>query len=133
MRLQDYRDTYYTFTGKASDLNRQLAFAAIAVIWLFKRDVAGVPSVPPNLILPGALVVLALAFDLLQYCLGSIIWYFFYHSEEKAGTSETKDIDHSPWLERPITALFWIKIACTIAAYCFIFLFLINIWLGVHL
>jgi hypothetical protein len=133
MLLKDYRETYYTFTGKASDINRQLAFAAIAVIWLFKRDVSGVPSVPPPLILPGALVVLALAVDLLQYLLGAIIWYCFYRSKEKAGIPENRDIDHSPWLERPITALFWVKVACTITAYYFIFLFLLNTWLGIRL
>jgi hypothetical protein len=36
--VEDYRKTSYEFSGKASDASRQLAFAAIAVIWLFKTD-----------------------------------------------------------------------------------------------
>ncbi len=68
MRLQDYRDAFYTFTEKASDLNRQLAFAAIAIIWLFKKDVGGQPSIPVQLILPGILIVSSLVFDMLHYC-----------------------------------------------------------------
>jgi hypothetical protein len=37
MKLQDYRNDFYLFSGKASDISRQLAFAAIAIIWIFKR------------------------------------------------------------------------------------------------
>ena len=39
--LKDYRADFYTFTGKASDITRQLAFAGIALIWIFKTDRTG--------------------------------------------------------------------------------------------
>ncbi len=77
MKLQDYRETYYTYSGKASDFNRQLAFASIAVIWLCKKDVGGGPTIPPQLYLPTLVLVLSLALDLAQYCVGSIIWRSF--------------------------------------------------------
>jgi len=75
MKLDDYRETFYSYTGKASDISRQLAFAGIAIIWIFKKDLPGAGlTVPRELIVPGLLIVLALGFDLLQYCLGTVIW-----------------------------------------------------------
>lgn len=35
MTLSDYLASYYELSGKASDVSRQLAFAGIAVIWVF--------------------------------------------------------------------------------------------------
>lgn len=126
MILQKYRDDFYFFSGKASDISRQLAFAAIAIIWLFKKDAAGQLTVPLDLIRPGILVVLALALDLLQYCLATLIWYFFYRSLERRHVPETQDVTHSVWLERPISAVFWIKIVLIIVAYYYILVFLLH-------
>ena len=36
-KIEDYREDFYFFTGKASEVNRQLAIAGIAVIWIFKN------------------------------------------------------------------------------------------------
>ena len=36
MKLRNYRQTYYDYSGKASDIARQLSFAGIAIIWIFK-------------------------------------------------------------------------------------------------
>jgi hypothetical protein len=130
VRLQDYRDTFYEFSGKASDLSRQLAFAAIALIWLFKKDVGGQPTLPRELILPGILVVASLTLEMLQYCVASIIWRTFYRRKEEAGVGENVEIEHSEWLERPITLLFAAKIVCVVAAYIAIFIFLIKTLLG---
>lgn len=46
MKLQDVRSTYYELSGKTSDLVRQLGFAGIALIWLFRTDLAGQPRIP---------------------------------------------------------------------------------------
>ena len=70
MKLQDYRNDSYEFSGKASDLSRQLAFAAIALIWVFRVDVAGQPAIPSGLILLSVLVVASLTLEMLQYCAG---------------------------------------------------------------
>lgn len=129
MKLQDYRNDFYAFSAKASDLNRQLGFAAIALIWLFKKDTAGQLSIPPQLLLPGILVVFSLAFDMLHYCVASVIWRCFYRSKEKARVSERTEIKHSVWLERPIWFLFGAKIACVMVAYFFIGIFLFDLFL----
>jgi hypothetical protein len=120
--VEHYRQTFYEFSGKASNATRQLAFAAIAVIWLFKKDAP--LSIPYDLFVPGILVVAALTADLLQYSVGAGIWYTYYRYLERKGISEITD--HSAWLERPIRLLFWIKIALVILAYFLILRFLLN-------
>jgi hypothetical protein len=113
--VEHYRQTFYDFSGKASDATRQLAL-------LFKKDAP--LSIPHDLIVPGILVVAALAADLLQYAVGAGIWYAYYRHLERKGISETAD--HSLWLERPIQVLFWIKIAFVILAYFLILRFLLS-------
>jgi hypothetical protein len=125
MKVEEYWKTFNEFSGKASEINRQLAFAAIAVIWLFKTDTpAGHITIPPDLIWPGILIVGALAADLLHYVAASLIWggYALYLESKHIPGVER----HSHWLLLPIRALFVIKIALVIWAYILILLFLIR-------
>src|SRR5450759_2096324 len=126
MKLQDYREDFYTFSGKASDLNRQLAFAGIALIWLFKKDssLAGF-SIPHELLLPAILIVTSLALDMGHYVVASLIWRSFYRSKEKIGIDEVQELQHSPYLELPIYALFCAKIAFVLFAYCLLLRYLL--------
>jgi hypothetical protein len=39
-------------------------------------------TVPGELLLPVCLIVLALSFDLFQYCIGTVTWFFFYQTKE---------------------------------------------------
>jgi hypothetical protein len=127
MKLEDYRQNFYEYSGKASDISRQLAFAAIAIIWLFKPGNPGQFALPRELLLPGICVVLALTLDILQYCVASAIWRFYYRSLEKRHASETKDLPkHSEWLERPITSFFVAKLIAMVVAYCLICRYLIG-------
>ena len=123
--VADYQKDSYEFSGKASDISRQLAFAAIAVIWLFKTDTpTGYITIPPDLIWPGILIVSALAADLLQYVAGSLIWGSYARYLERKHIPGVER--HSKWLVLPIWGLFEIKIALVIGAYILILLFLIR-------
>jgi hypothetical protein len=125
MRVEEYWKAFNEFSGKASDITRQLAFAAIAVIWLFKTDApTGNITIPPDLIWPGILIVAALAADLLHYVAASLIWggYALYLESKHIPGVER----HSNLLVLPIRALFVIKIALVIWAYILILLFLIR-------
>ena len=123
--VADYLKDFYELSGKASDISRQLAFAAIAVIWLFKTDTpTGQMTIPPDLIWPGILIVAALAADLLQYVAGSLIWGSYAHYLERRHIAGVER--HSNWLVLPIWGLFLIKIALVIGAYILILLFLIR-------
>lgn len=117
--LAEYRASADAFSEKASELNRQLAFAGIALIWLFKVEVTGQPvSLPRDLILPSLLIGAALAFDLLQAVLGASIWAAYSEMKEREGVDEGKDVDHPTWLPWPIDVLFYVKVTLTLLAYC---------------
>lgn len=73
MKLSDYKKDYQEFSGKASDVARQLAFAGIVLIWIFRVEGPQAQRLPEQLLLPSALLVLALGADLLQYILSTII------------------------------------------------------------
>jgi hypothetical protein len=115
VKLQDYRQTFYDYSAKASDIARQSAFAGIALIWLFKGEAAYV--LPEALLLPGLLIVAALAADALQYLAATVIWRRFYRYHEKRKTPESAELTHGVWLERPITYLFFVKAALVTGAY----------------
>jgi hypothetical protein len=127
VKLQGYREAFYTFSGKASDLNRQLAFAGIAIIWLFKKEPVSGLTVPRELVFPGLLIVSSLAVDMLQYTIASVLWRWFYRSKEKLNISEEKDIKHGVWWERPIWIAFWLKIILVLSAYGFLIEYLWSV------
>lgn len=77
MKLSDYSKTYYEFSGKTSDIARHLAFAGIALVWIFKTGAAPATKIPQELHIPTILLALTLAFDLLQYFAGTAIWGIF--------------------------------------------------------
>ncbi len=84
MKLSEYRETYYEFSDKASAAARQLAFAGIAVIWIFRIEQEAGVGIEPDLLLPLALLALSLAFDLLQYITATFVWGLFqWHQERK--------------------------------------------------
>jgi hypothetical protein len=125
VKLQDYRNDSYTFSGKASDLNRQLCFAGIALIWLFKSDVGGHTTIPLILVWAGALIVVSLTLDMLHYLIGWYTWRSFYLQREGTASEDT-DLEHDIRLEERITRFFLAKIAFVIGAYLLIFIFLMK-------
>jgi hypothetical protein len=121
VKIQDYREDFYTHSGKASDVSRQLAFAGIAVIWIFKTDRAGTFAIPRELLIPSVLIVLALGLDLLQYCVATVTWRVYYRRLENADVHEDAVLDqHSIHWEAPIYVIFWLKLLCVFSAYILI-------------
>jgi hypothetical protein len=118
VKLPGYRTDFYFYSGKVSDIARQLCFAGIAIIWLFKKDTAAGITVPQELVLPGAIIVSALAIDLIQYIIASLTWFIYYRVQELKGVSDEQELgNHSGWLEVPIWVAFVLKTAGVLAAY----------------
>jgi hypothetical protein len=76
-KLSQYWENFEEYTGKASDVTRQLSFAGIAVVWLLRTGGGGSLPIPSALLLPLALFVWSLSFDLLQYVVASVVWGSF--------------------------------------------------------
>lgn len=126
MKLKDARDLYYFYSGKTSDLVRQLGLAGIAVVWIFKRDVQGVPKIPNELLFPLGLIVIGLALDLLQYAIATSIWGIFQRSKEKTGVAEDADFRAPRQFNWPSLTFFVLKVVAIVVAYVFLLRHLVN-------
>lgn len=137
MRLSEFRKANEEFTGKASEIVRQLILAGIGVIWLFKTPslISGQNSLDSFLIWPLIFLCIAAMCDLMQYVLGGKIWGKFFRDEEKKAKDANK-IDSSSSLDPDVKAprkfskrigwLYNAKICLMVLAYVFIIIFLIR-------
>jgi hypothetical protein len=137
----DYQDFlgkgFSLYTGKVSDLVRQLSLAGIAIIWLFKGDGSKTPLVNPQMQTAAGLLLVALILDFLQYVLGAAHYTRWTIRLERDGIAKTYAAD-SAQAKRPsrlaklpyigvmqhieLTGiLFWLKVAALCAAYVVLF------------
>lgn len=74
MNLAYIRESFDTFFNKAGELSRQLAFAGIAIIWIFKTDEHTGIKIPGDLYTPLSLFCVGLLADLFQHLYGAVAW-----------------------------------------------------------
>jgi hypothetical protein len=132
MLLSDYAKTYEWYSGKLSDVVRSLAFAGIAIIWIFRLTAQTPPRIPNELLSPLFLLVLTLAFDLLQYLAATLIWgiYSYFHSWKLGDSPEDPDLYPSHWLDQIINFIFLLKVISVIPAFYLIGKYIWDIWLA---
>lgn len=130
MKLSDYRQTFYDFSAKASEVSRKLAFAGIAIVWIFKTSENISPKVPIDLYLPTALLVLTLALDLLQYVSATIIWGIFQWKEERKlqDINDDPELGAHPLCKLPQNVFFLLKIISITLAYFTLSEFIWRVW-----
>ena len=130
MKLAECRKAYRDLSGKASDIARHLAFAGIAVVWIFKHGEGLESCVPDDLLLPTILFVVALALDLLHYLVAALTWGGFHLWKERAGTTN-EDEFKAPRCVNWVPNLFWAgKFAAVIVGYFLLIKFVWNLWAG---
>jgi hypothetical protein len=125
-KISEYKEDYYLFTGKLSDINRQIAFAGIAIIWVFKKSENSQFQIEVDLILPSILIVCSLAFDMFQYIYQSIAWSIFYSHHNRKHKNEDKKIESSERMNYPSWIFFSTKVILVLIAYVKIFMFLLE-------
>lgn len=125
-KLSEFKEDYYYFTGKLSDINRQIAFAGIALIWVFKKGKELDFQIDDELILPAILIVSALAFDIFQYIYQSITWSIFYTIKNRKYKTEDKKLESPECLNYPAWFFFSVKVILVLVAYWEIFDFLLD-------
>lgn len=130
MKLSGYRDTYYEFTGIASELSRKLSFAGIAVIWIFKINSQPVPTVPEELFLPLTLFVVTLFIDLLQYTFASTIWGLFqwYQERQLSNINNDPELSAPKYFKLPQLLCFMSKLLVLLTAYILLIRFILAKW-----
>lgn len=118
MKLEVARGHYYEFSGRLSDVTRQLCFAGIAVVWILTGgDSGGVQAVVNGPVVPLVLFVIALAFDLLHYAVATFSWGILHRWYERFGSADTDDVAVPRWINWTPIAMFWGKVTATISAY----------------
>ena len=118
MKLSDYKDSYYYYSGTASSVSRQAAFAGIALLWIFNSKTGNTFTLPANLLWPALFLVLSIACDLLQYVVASATWGIFHRIKEVAhGAGNDPEIQASKYLNWPINFFFWAKLCFVILGY----------------
>lgn len=84
MKLKTIREAYYGATGTLSELIRNISFAGIASIWILRGEPAeSIKVLPPDLVLPLMIFLLALFLDFLQYVYRSLIWGLYGWLQER--------------------------------------------------
>jgi hypothetical protein len=115
--LDEARSRYSAASAKASDVARQLAFAGVAIVWLFNGTALGDYGLrlASDLRWPGALLVLSLLLDFLHAAYQAALWGVVHRTNEKAG--KTRNIDVSVFALWPVVGLFWAKLVLLGAGY----------------
>jgi hypothetical protein len=100
---------------------RSLAWAGIALIWVFKTDGPTGPVVPGELVTPGLYLAIGLALDLAQYVYGSLAWGAYHRWKEHwRRVSETEEFLAPRSINWPSNAFFWLKLLAIAFAYYFL-------------
>jgi hypothetical protein len=121
MTLKEADEIYDKRSTRASEVGRQLNFAGIAIIWLFRSGDKASGGIPysDTLLLPLVLFIGAATFDLLQYLYASAAWGTLHRSKEiKLGHDPAVRFTAPGWINRPSTILFWAKSILTMTGFC---------------
>src|SRR3546814_17392639 len=121
MRLSAARNCYYSHSGNASAAARQIAFAGIAVVWVFIKPLADrTLNLPEPLAGVLLLLCIALALDLLQYTTSTATCGFWSRRKEKKLKPK---FQHDPRFEphafrtSPGLVMFWHKLVVPFCVY----------------
>ncbi|MCF8260470.1 MAG: hypothetical protein K9J12_06825 [Melioribacteraceae bacterium] len=120
MRLKDVRENYNYYSQKTSDIIRQLNFAGIAIIWIFKTVGISNQSIPSELVLPAIFIIISLGLDLLQYISGSLVWGIYNRLKEFKKVKEDENFLAPRYFNWGTIFFFWSKILMLIVAYYFL-------------
>ena len=120
MTIKELRDIYEGSSTKASDINRKLIFAGIAIVWIFRNATVGTTeNIFPEEFKPILLLFcLSLCSDVLQYIVRAVVWHIYYHfhrvPEDK---EESTQAEEPEWWNTLSDSLWYFKFIPTIFAY----------------
>ncbi len=117
MNLKEAREFYYFYTGKTSEIVRQLALAGIAVIWLFRQSIDDRQLIHPDLVLPLQLIVAGLACDLVQYAVSAGSWGMYQRRKELQGVQDETEFKAPRQMNWVPLFPFVVKIVLVVWAY----------------
>lgn len=127
MKLSEIRNAYEELSGSLSKINRQLTFAGIGIVWLFRVTTEqGTTTIDKGMLVPILCFVISFGVDLLQYLWQSYIWYFFYWCKRKHGSKEEDEVNEPEWPNVVAWVMFTIKVLALMIAYICLGIFLYD-------
>ena len=118
MTRSDVYEEFKFYTGKASDVVRQLALAGFAVVWLFKQDTKAGPTIPRDFKSALVFLLLALLFDFLHYSVASVVWERYKDElSHRPATGVNEDVQSPPSVYYPGAFFYYSKIVTLAIAY----------------
>ena len=85
IKLQDVWGFYDAYNKSVNEISRQVSYAGIALIWVFKISSPDGIRIPKQLFVAAFLLGLCIVFDFLQYVFGSITYQIYGSYKEKKG------------------------------------------------
>lgn len=130
----NYTDATFTrHTTNMSNIARQLAFAGVAIIWIFVVKKESQVYIPEELVAPLQLFIACLAADLLQYFYGGSAWGLFNaYKEHELYDPSTKTYNKEKvfagpsFINWPIWGFFFLKSGLVIFGYYLLLLFFVD-------
>lgn len=122
--LSKIRAEYYGFSGTASSVARNAAFAGIALVWVFRTQGPSSIQLPVELLLPAKSLILALGLDLLHYVISALIWggYGRYVEVVNPGVADP-EVAMPIFINWPALVLFWGKLGMVLFGYWQLFMY----------
>ncbi len=126
LSVKDAQDVYYEASATLSTLSRQMAFAAIAIIWLFRIDNELGLALPQDLAICVIFVVLFFAFDLFQYGSKAILWSCLARQNEQEAIKKNENVKFlaPSWYPKVPLVFFILKTIFLSVSYIFLLVFL---------
>lgn len=139
MNLAQAYANYRDLSSKASNSLRQLAFAGIAIVWIFRRGEGAEIRLHPLLTLALVLLSLGLLLDLAQFLTLTLRWWRFGHASERRLHKEyhgdrrrmNEEAFAAPAdINKPAEVLFVAKCSAVLSGYGVLVFFLVQNWVG---
>lgn len=119
MNRRQLRESYYEASGTVSEITRQLCFAGIAIIWMFKTqgsESAGI-KFTMDLLLPLWGFTASLSCDLFHYVYKTILFGIYNRLYEVKNVSEKANFKAPIVINWPTLLFFWAKVMFAILSY----------------
>ena len=120
MKLQDILQQYHQDSAHSSDIDRNLNYALLGVLWILAKE--SVENLG-NFILPLIFIVLSLSSDFLQYLIKALLEKCHFDSQEKKATNDEgkidEDYDAAPYplyIKRTAQFFYYLKLGLTVSA-----------------
>ena len=126
MKLDQCREAYRDFSGKASDHGRTLSLWGLAIVWLLRTEADQGFTIPRALFFPAFFLVSSLALDLLHYVSGAVAWGSFARYKELKKIKSDSDFKAPRWLNWPTNTAFALKLLAVGIGYILLLIYIAN-------